>query len=78
MYNNDIIDLLRHQKSTNNTFKHGTFGFRKDLVQLTAFKRDSSGKMEDLCEVTISSSWEWWIIFFYTNVDVFWKRLCRS
>lgn len=54
MYNNDIIDLLIHQKSTNNTFKH-TFGFRKDLVQLTPFKRDSSGKMEGLCEVTISN-----------------------
>lgn len=63
MYNNYIIDLLIHHKSTNNTFKH-TFGFRKDLVQLTPFKIDSSGKMEDLCQVTVSSTWVWWIMFF--------------
>lgn len=66
MYNNDIIDLLIYQKSTNNTCKN-TFGFRKYLVQLTPFKRDSSGKMKGLCEVTISSSWVWWIMFFFVH-----------
>lgn len=70
MYNNDVIDLLIHKKSTDNTFKH-TFDVRKDLVQLTPFKGDSSGKMEGLCEVTISSSWVWWIIFCCTQISMY-------